>query len=527
MNKEKNNSKSINLIELLAILIILCIISYVGIKSFAKYIEKVNNDNKIESKNKLLNAAKEYIENNKEKAPKVIGNYKIITANELLKNKNLKSNLKTITGKSCINNSYVRVYKYSDDTDYSYNAYLNCDKKNIINDDEIENPIVTKFDLYNTNDILETNFKVNIEGSNDRSNPIEIYSYNFTISIMSNDNIYKEVYNSGPILGNNNTKISKSYRLIDYIDDFSFSNFRINFTIINKQGGFTSITKQSKINIKRDINDIVSPKCSKIEKEAKENEWINKHTIENITGGYRKIKVTCDDGEGSGCKKNTFSKSFPNNDIYRGEKNYYWGAEYAYIEVKDNAGNSSILDKESKLSCRVRVNVDILSPRVEVTAIANDNIIKTIAAGGADEQYNEYDDTAKIKANSYNLNNYTKKDKDIWFSKEYKDGIIYKIKVRDNLHLYKYTWETNDIGIFQAEYKKNKNIINNISINNIDGKEDYFPEQDLTNNDNGTTNAEFNIQLTGEGIRYGKLTIYDRAGNKTIIKIYANIDKQD
>ena len=525
MSKEQNNNnKAFTLIELLAIAVLLGLLSYVGMTAFSGYIEKSKKENELKVKELLLSSAKDYIEENNDLAPKAIGDYLIISAKELKQSKKLISNIKSSKEKSCLNNSFVRVYK-SEGVDYSYTAYLYCGSEKKPNKIETLMPIIKKLDFSNIDDISETSFTMTLEGSEDKNNPLEIDNYNFTISAIFDNNEYQEIYNSGSIPGNHNTSISKTHRLVDYIEMLKITTVRVNVTIINEQGGITSITKQTEINSIKDHSDTISPKCTKIENEAKQNEWINKNTIDNISAGYRKITATCNDGEGSGCIKSTFTKSFPNNDIYRGEKHYYWGAEYAYIEIKDKAGNSSLLNSESKKSCRVRVNVDILSPRVEVTATTNETIIKTVSAGGADEQYNEYPINATIKANSYNLNKSPRDDKLIWFNEEYKDGVIYKVKVGDNLHLYKYTWETNTIGISKKEYNKNKNIINNININNPDGKEETFKEQDLEKNDNGLTNAEFIVQLKGEGIRYGKLTVYDIAGNKTIINIYANIDR--
>ena len=527
MGKEQKtkSSKAFTLVELLAVIVILGILSVVGITAVSKYIEKARNETNIEAKDTLLVAAKQYLQDNKDQAPKAIGEYKIITAKELKDTKYLTSDLKNSRGETCMKESFVRVYK-SEGTDYSYTAYLYCGNEKAPDEIEAISPVITKFDFSNADDVSSASFTMTMEGSEDKNNPLEIDSYSFTISTMLEDNTsYQEVYNSGSVPGNHNTKIIKSYKLVDYVDIVSVTSVRVNITVINEQGGVTSITKQTGIDSERDYGDTISPKCIKIENEAKPNEWINKHTIEKISGGYRKITATCGDGEGSGCLRGTFTKSFPNNDIYRGEKHYYWGAEYAYIEVKDNANNSSLTNAEAKASCRVRVNVDILSPKVEVTAITNDNIIKTVSAGGADENYNEFDDTAAITANSYELNKSPRDSNWIWFNEEYKDGVTYKIKVSDNLHLYKYTWETNETGVSKTEYVKNKSIIENIKVGNPDSKEESFPEQDLRINDNGLTSSEFVVQLKGEGIRYGKLTVYDRAGNKTVINIYANIDR--
>ena len=526
MGKEqKNNIKTFTIVELLAVIVILGLLAFVGISALSKYIEKTKNESDKKAKQTLLSATKLYLQNNKDITPKSIGEYKIITAKELKNNNYLKSTLKNIKGESCINESFVRVYK-SENRDYSSVAYLYCGKEKRPNNIETITPVITKFDFSNSNDVTEANFIVKMEGSEDNNNSLEIDSYNFIISTKSeNDTEYQEIYNSGTVPGNHNIKINKTYKLVDYIDISTTTSVEVNLTIINEQGGITSISKKTNIDIKRDSSDTISPKCTKIENEAKQNEWINKSTIDNISGGYRKIVVTCDDGEGSGCLNPTFTKSFPNNDIYRGEKHYYWGAEYAYIEVKDNAGNSSLLNAETKTSCRVRVNVDILSPKVEVTAVTNDSIIKTVSAGGANDNYKEYPAKATIKANSYNLNKSSRDSNWIWFNEEYKDGVIYKIKVGDNLHLNKYTWETNITGISKSEYLKNKSIIKDVKVENPDGKEEVFKEQDLLNNDNGITSTEFIVQLKGEGIRYGKLTVYDQAGNKTIINIYANIDR--
>ncbi len=526
MRKEqKKNTKAFTLVELLAVIVILGLLAVVGITAVSRYIERAKKESNSETKDVLLLASKQYLQDNKDLAPKAIGEHKIIAAKELKKAKYLVSDLKNSNGESCMNESFVRVYK-SEGTDYSYTAYLYCGDEKAPSEIEAISPVVTKFEFSKPDDVSAASFTMVTEGSEDKNNPLEIDSYSFTIStLVDSETGYQEVYNSGSVPGNHNTKITKSYKLVDYIDFVSVTSVRVSITVINEQGGITSITKQTGVDSERDFSDTVSPKCSKIDNEPKQNEWINKETIDNIGGGYRKITATCNDGQGSGCLRATFTKSFPNNDIYRGEKHYYWGAEYAYVEVKDNAGNSSLVNAETKATCRVLVNVDILSPRVEVTAVTNDNIIKTVSAGGADENYNEYDDTASITANSYNLSKSPRDTDWIWFNEEYKDGVTYKIKVGDNLHLYRYTWETNSTGVSKEEYSKNKSIINDLKVDNTDGKEEYFPEQDLSTNDNGLQSSEFSVQLKGEGVRHGRLTVYDRAGNKTVINIYANIDR--
>ena len=147
MSKEQNNNnKAFTLIELLAIAVLLGLLSYVGMTAFSGYIEKSKKENELKVKELLLSSAKDYIEENNDLAPKAIGDYLIISAKELKQSKKLISNIKSSKEKSCLNNSFVRVYK-SEGVDYSYTAYLYCGSEKKPNKIETLMPIIKKLDL--------------------------------------------------------------------------------------------------------------------------------------------------------------------------------------------------------------------------------------------------------------------------------------------------------------------------------------------------------------------------------------------
>ena len=111
MGKEqKNNIKTFTIVELLAVIVILGLLAFVGISALSKYIEKTKNESDKKAKQTLLSATKLYLQNNKDITPKSIGEYKIITAKELKNNNYLKSTLKNIKGESCINESFVKEF---------------------------------------------------------------------------------------------------------------------------------------------------------------------------------------------------------------------------------------------------------------------------------------------------------------------------------------------------------------------------------------------------------------------------------
>ena len=308
----------------------------------------------------------------------------------------------------------------------------------------------------------------------------------------------------------------------------------------------------------------------------------------NSRGYPSVVTVLCDDAKGSGCKRNDFSRSWPTkskNDL--GETDYNYGARWGYIVIEDNAVNttketvecsdnekfnvSSKSDeknvirycnnrgKEDKTDtsqngnqrvCFVRVNVDVQAPSIKARVYKNGTKEEV-----ASIEINDFGPTntktpeGTIKSTDYK-NAVGEKENEKWLNLEnYPDGIELEADVADNLYVHRWTWETSDAylpfstpdtDLVTSALSNTDKMTNENGNAKADGSKESFGEftkegvngdlvDDITkfkNNEHGTLEGKITgIKLTLEGKRYGRLTVYDKAGNPTILHVYANIDR--
>ena len=106
---KKVDNKAFSLVELLAVVVILGIISIMGISATSMLAEKARESEMDSNKNVITMAAQTYLQNNKSLVPKVIGETKNIRVIEFRNANYLTENIKNSKGESCMENSYVRV----------------------------------------------------------------------------------------------------------------------------------------------------------------------------------------------------------------------------------------------------------------------------------------------------------------------------------------------------------------------------------------------------------------------------------
>ena len=123
--KHKNNRNGFTMIELLAAIVILGILSVAAIVSVTRLITKSKTEQKSQMEKTAVMATQSYFQANTNELPKAIGETRTIPLTKLKSANYLKSNLKDADGKSCMDNSYVKVYKKSS-SDYTYTAYIYC-----------------------------------------------------------------------------------------------------------------------------------------------------------------------------------------------------------------------------------------------------------------------------------------------------------------------------------------------------------------------------------------------------------------
>lgn len=212
--------------------------------------------------NTAIMAAKSYVLDNKEVAPKYIGDSKGIFLKELKEKNYLKEDLKDSKGTSCIkDNSYVKVFK-SDTKEYTYSAYLNCSGREIASEDnevptvnifltrngeEVEAKDVSKEEAY---DMSISKVRVLIFGDqngkgqkqcdetlvNDEYGLVgySIFIYKY-IDIDKNE--YVEIYNSGSLRANGRKCLTTEIDLAKYIDLTQKNQLKVVVRANNEKGG--------------------------------------------------------------------------------------------------------------------------------------------------------------------------------------------------------------------------------------------------------------------------------------------------
>ncbi len=467
------NKKGFTLVELLAVIVILGIIMTVSIPAVSKWINRSKNESLESQKQTLLMAGEAYAQGNSKVLPKVIGETKIIKAEELKKANYLKEDIKDADKRDCMKNSFVRIYKY-DKKGYTYTAYLYCEGDTVPDVITGVEPIIgitfsgDNVTDGNIQDVSTSSFKATIEGGKKDGKNLGIDGYSYSISVKYNGTgELVEIFNSGSLNAGGREKIVIEKNLGDYTNITTVSEFIITVEAYNRDGGYKRVIGNSK------YGDKTPPICGTITGQAGVNQWFNSpHTST--------ISVKCSDGKGSGCLKEVFTQSW-NTEV-----------EDDFITIKDNAGNTT--------DCKVRVHHDWTRPTLTVTAYKrNEDGSKGAQVGTV---------TANNTNNNVVLDNYTNSyGNNRWLNRaNYKDGVYFEITVSDNIHINTGQWYYNNTGItdFNAS---NINTMNTGS------------SKTFTKADNKTS-----VTLTGEGLRRARYEVIDFAGNKVVVNIEANID---
>ena len=545
MRKLKNSGFS--LVELLAVVVILGIIATIGIATTSMLTNRAKEAEMDSYKNTVKMSAQTYLQNNKNLVPKVVGESKVIKVSELRKNNYLTKDIKNKKGESCMENSYVKVYKLSN-TEYTYTTYIYCGDEEVPEEETVPKPkLEAKFtdssgddDAITLNNVSDAYLFIDISAASDdelqayknNNNEIKIDGYSFKIYVKNNNEI-QEAYNSGSLSAGREEKILINKRLQEYIDVTGITEVYVEVNAINTLGGTASIKIESLEDDVSEYHDTIRPKCVPPTNPYIEEDWINKQEYA-ISKEPRKLTVGCDDGTGSQCIRAYFTESWPND-------NDTLGAEYVYITVKDNAGNISCkpgeagCDQESIDRCRFRVNVDIQTPSATVKAYvgkesssnesevlstrheATNILKKTVSAS-------DTFDSAEIKPTDEYYSKLFGVDETKWFNQtNYPYGVVYKIELRDNIRLDKWTWMTNEghIDDYNASNYKNVTISNPEASSGTTLQDTAHGMTPL----HGSTEDTVYVRFLTEGRRYGVFKAYDKSGNSIEIEIAANLDR--
>lgn len=500
MNKIFKSNKGFTLVELLAVVVVIAILLGVSIAAVTRFIDRAREEEKSSQEKTLTMAAENYLQENRGMLPKSIGETSIIMASVLKSNKYITEDLKNSKKESCMANSYVSVYKTK--SKYVYKAYLLCGSEQATSTVVASAPIIN-IDFVDaagrsiegtTSDVSDAKFVIQINGGELDGRKIAIEGYNYSIlTKVTNNGELREVYNSGTISANNATDIFINHdnTLKDYIDISKPTTVAIRVSARNVEGGINEKVifgggETDDAQVIYYDND--PPICAEIIGQPSTNSWIKAGQT-----GERVITVVCSDGNGSGCIRSKFTKTWDGSTSY----------EKDVIQIKDNKGNVT--------NCEVRVNIDKQYPNVSVEAYARDsdgnptgsNVLKTV------QQIKENQFFIQPTSDYYkNLNS-----SNYMTSANYPYGVVYKITITENASIGTSTWQVNKPGITSTSDSNYETVITkngqyeNASFTTCSGKKTC------------TVYAHFNQS----GMRKGALTIKDKAGNKTTYGIYANL----
>ena len=308
----KQNIKGFTIVEILAAVIILGVLSLIAIVSVSSVLDRAEENHYKTQKDTLIMAAKSYVQDNRNLLPKNVGDSRIITLKELQDAKYI-GKVVDRSKKPC-DEAAVTIFRYSK-SDYSYSAYLKCGSKIIGNESgEVAGPVIN---LKSNNDYQNPYFTYEILGNGVDDGKIISYNYQ----------IYKDtvlVYDSGSISVSKAATIAeKKVSLKEYVP----GNFSIVFTAVNHYGGTTT----EKINNK-EYQDPDGPECGEVT--PKRNQWDG---LDEVV-----ISIKCVDRSGSGCARDIFTQYFTTD------------AEINSIMIVDNLGN--------KTSCSVDTYIDMTPP---------------------------------------------------------------------------------------------------------------------------------------------------------------------
>ena len=334
--KKKKQYKGFTLVEILAAITILGIITGFAIVSVTKIIQDGKKEHYDTAEDNMSLAGQSYVQQNRAALPKAIGQKSTVPLSTLVDSKYIQP-IKDYSDKDCdLSKSYVQVYKYSQ-SDYSYVAYLEC-------------PGYTSEDKMNSL-TPEINAVINVDA--EKSTATANVTINGNDKLMSYSYIIyrgsKEVKNTGSVT----VKGYKSTVTLNIpLTDYTPGKIKLVITAANIYGNTKTVT------VSKDIADTKAPSCIiAVEDEQPKTTWINTN---------RKITVGCDDGDGSGCTRETYTKTFKTT------------ADYGVITIADEAGNTT--------DCRVSVYVDKTAPTCKNTGDSTNwvNTSRTITWGCQD-----------------------------------------------------------------------------------------------------------------------------------------------
>ena len=312
------NKKGFTFVEILAAITILGILTGVAVVAVSNIIENGKKEHYETAEKNLSLAGQSYVQTNRAYLPKAIGQKTKIKLSTLVE-KNYIQPIKDYSDNDCdMDASYVQVFKYSQN-DYSYVPVLKCGVEGNVYDGTKDSE--TTYDPEITAEIVVDTEKSSAEAQVTIQGNDKLMAYSYIVYRGS-----KEVKNSGSV-SVKGFKESVTFKIP--LTDYTPGKLKVVIAATNIYGNDDTLT------VTKTVADTKAPTCIiKLEDEiTSAKEWKT---------GTRKITVGCDDADGSGCARETYSKTFRGT-MKDGE-----------IVIADEAGNPTI--------CKVSVYIDNKEP---------------------------------------------------------------------------------------------------------------------------------------------------------------------
>lgn len=447
------NKKGFTLIEILAAITILGVLMGIAITAVTGVIQNGKESHYETAEENLNLAGQTYAQQNRAALPKAIGQKTKIPLSALIQ-KNYIGEIKDYSDNNCDpEKSYVQIYKYSQDK-YSYTTYLECPDYNSKETIAEQTP---EIEAYIDSPDDNPKLIISIKGNDKLSS----YSY-----IIYRDT--KEVKNTGNVTVLGQETFSKTESLAAYTP----GKIKVVIVATNIYGNTKTKT------ISNDLKDTKPPTCIIKEEDRPETatkSWIN--------SGERKITVGCDDGDGSGCKRDSYTKTFKTS------------TGIGKITIEDEHGN--------KKDCEVVVRIDRETPKITVKAYKRTSDGKKTGSVLKETTLN----SATKSSDSATLNLATKPTTGWFNNAEYPNGIYFDITVEDEHTLQTYVEKVNATGL--ATSTTSDSALTNVIVN-----------------ENPTTKTlQKNQSITADGFRTMAVIATDKAGNTSRVNITIPLDR--
>lgn len=337
---KKINKKGFSMVELLAVITILGILSTISIVSVQRILERAKDEYYDKQRKNLVMAAQSYLNNYKPAQPKVLGQKVVIDLKTLQEQKYIDKVVDYNKGTCYGDKTHVNVYNHSLEDSYSYTAYLVCENHDDTDDEETISPNITIV-APKENQIDNTKVRVTIipaeteEKATENNLTLSSYSYKIFKKVKGENS--KEEYKEVKVQKTKSANDAKSKSFNIDFKEFVPGELKIEVTATNSIGNTTIESTTGK------YADNVPPQC--VFENDKDNGKLTQ-TIAFTRDATKTMTVKCVD-TGSGCVHDTYTKTFK-ADIRKGN-----------IPIYDKEGN--------KTNCQVNVFIDQNDPKLKVT----------------------------------------------------------------------------------------------------------------------------------------------------------------